>query len=87
MWTAVLFSKADVKRNWPSPGTRRRGPQSAKFELTKEAMRADINQKKLTRDELKEMPGKKLADRYKVSRTTATSAREAVLKELILPEI
>jgi hypothetical protein len=65
----------------------RRERKPAKLEQAKEAMRGDINQKRLTPSQLKNLSGKQLAYRYKVSRTTATAARRAILTVLMLPQI
>jgi hypothetical protein len=82
VWTTVHFSQADVKREWPSSSIRRRGPRPDRFDQAVKAMRDEIAQKRLTPVQLQGMKGKELADRYKVSRTTATAARKAVLKKL-----
>jgi hypothetical protein len=62
---------------------RRRGVRPEKFERTKEAMRSDLQQRRLTVTQLEEMREKNLAARYGgVSRDTARKARNAVLSEL-----
>jgi hypothetical protein len=81
-WTEVLFSQPDVKREWLSSTMPRRGRKPTQSEAAKEAMRADIDQKRLAPSQLKDMSGKELAGRYMVSRTTAMSARKAVLKDI-----
>ena len=63
------------------PG-RRRGARPQKFEQTKDAMRNDIQQGRLTVAQLENMLEKNLATNYGVSRDTARKARNAVLSEL-----
>jgi hypothetical protein len=82
IWTTVRFSQADVIREWPPANFRRRGRKPDRLEKAKNAMRADIKEKRLTSAELKGMPGKQLSDRYGVSRTTASAARKVVLDEI-----
>jgi hypothetical protein len=62
---------------------RRRGRKPEKIERTKEAMRRDISERKLTIDDLKAMLEKQLVEKYGVSRTTARDARNAVLSEIV----
>jgi hypothetical protein len=63
------------------PG-RRRGARPRKFEQTKEAMKSDIQNVRLTVAQLENMREKDLAARYQVSRDTVRRARDAVLSEL-----
>jgi DNA-binding GntR family transcriptional regulator len=42
-------------------------------------MRNDIQQGRITQDQLRDMLEKNMSDRYKVSRDTARKARQAVL--------
>lgn len=63
------------------PG-RRRGPRPQKFEQTKEAMRNELQQGRLTLAQLDDMLEKNLVTKYGVSRDTARRARNAVLSEL-----
>jgi hypothetical protein len=63
------------------PG-RRRGRRPEKFEQTKDAIRNDIQQERLTVAELDDMLEKNLVTKYGVSRETARKARNAVLSEL-----
>jgi hypothetical protein len=68
-----------------SPGAagspRRRGVPPRKFEQTKAAMRADIQQQRRSVAELKNTLEKELSASYGVSRDTARRARRAVLSE------
>jgi hypothetical protein len=65
---------------------RKRGPRSAKLERVKEAMRADIRERRQTANSLHAMLEKELETTYGVSRDTARKARNAVLSELSNPE-
>jgi hypothetical protein len=57
--------------------------RAVKLEDTKDAMRADIQQGRLSIDALRRMVEKKLEERYGVSRDTARRARNAVLSESV----
>jgi hypothetical protein len=59
----------------------KRGPTPIKFNQTKEAMRRDILERRLTEDGLRAMLEKQLKVRYGVSRDTARKARDAILSE------
>jgi hypothetical protein len=74
-------SSSAGQREYSSGGTRRRGVRPQKFERTKDAMRIEIRQGKLTLAELETMLEKSLSARYAVSRDTARRARNAVLSE------
>lgn len=63
--------------------TRRRGRRPVKIEQTKEAMRKDIHEGRLTTDQLSAMREKELPEKYGVSRTTARDARKVVLSEFV----
>ena len=63
------------------PG-RHRGVRPQKFEQTKEAMRNDLQQGRITVAQLEDMLEKNLATKYRISRDTARKARNAVLSEL-----
>ena len=69
------------KRAAAGPG-RPRGVRPQKREQTKNAMRNDIQQGRLTVAQLDDMLEKNLATKYGVSRDTARKARNAVLSEL-----
>jgi hypothetical protein len=69
------------KSSAAGPG-RPRGPRPQKFEQTKEAMRNELQQGRLTVAQLDDMLEKNLATNYNVSRDTARKARNAVLLEL-----
>jgi hypothetical protein len=58
---------------------RRRARAPKKFEQTKQAMKRDILQGRLTATQLKTMLEREISDRYSVSRDTARKARNAVL--------
>jgi hypothetical protein len=60
---------------------RKRGPPPLKLESVKDAMRSAIQKGQQTPDGLRDMRQKELAHRYNVGRTTAVSARNAVLSE------
>lgn len=64
------------------PSRPRSGRKPEKRELTKAAMRSDLQEKRLTRAELEGMTEVGLAARYRVNRETVRKAREAVLSEL-----
>jgi DNA-binding GntR family transcriptional regulator len=53
-----------------------------KFEQTKEAMRNDLQQGRLSVAQLDDMLEKNLVTKYGVSRDTARRARNAILSEL-----
>ena len=63
--------------------TRRRGARPKKFEQTKDALRNDIQQGRLTVPKLEEMLEKDLSTNYGVSRDTARRARNTVLSEFV----
>jgi hypothetical protein len=65
----------------PPLNARRRGHLPVKFEQTKAAMRRDIQEGRMTADELRGRLEKELAAAYNVSRDTARKARNAVLSE------
>jgi len=60
---------------------RQRGPKPTKFEQTRQAMKHDIRESRLTVTSLREKLEKHLAVTYGVSRDTARKARAAVLAE------
>jgi hypothetical protein len=60
---------------------RRRGAQPKKFEQARDAMRNDIQQRRRSVAEVKNMLEKNFAANYGVSRDTARKARSAVLSE------
>jgi DNA-binding GntR family transcriptional regulator len=55
-----------------------------KFEQTKQAMRYDILQGRLTTTELDTMLEREISEKYSVSRDTARKARNAVLAEFVV---
>ena len=61
---------------------RKRGPRPLKLESVKNAMRSDIQKGQQTPDGLRDISQKELAHRYNVGRTTANTARNALLSEL-----
>jgi hypothetical protein len=61
---------------------RRRGLKPKKLEQTKEKMRHDIQDSRMTADTLAHMLEKHLAANYGVSRDTARKARNAILSEI-----
>jgi len=62
---------------------RPRGPKPKKFDQTRQAMKHDIRERRLTVTKLRGMPEKAMAERYGVSRDTARKARSAVLSEFV----
>jgi hypothetical protein len=66
-----------------APEVRRRGPKPRKLEKTKQAMKRDTREGRLTPTGLREMLEKALEERYGVSRDTARKARNAVLSEIV----
>jgi hypothetical protein len=62
---------------------RRRARAPKKFEQTKQAMRHDILQGRLTTTELDTMLEREISEKYSVSRDTARKARNAVLAEFV----
>jgi DNA-binding GntR family transcriptional regulator len=64
------------------PRKRARAPK--KFEQTKQAMRHDILQRRLTASELDTMLEREISEKYGVSRDTARKARNAVLAEFVV---
>jgi hypothetical protein len=77
----ALNSQANRNRSGSAAITRPRGPRPTKFERTKAAMTADIQQGRRTVRQLTDMIEKVLAGIYGVSRDTARKARAAVLSE------
>jgi hypothetical protein len=75
--------KAKLAAQTSRSNARRRGRRPDKIERAKEAMRRDINEGKLTIDDLKAILEKNLPERYGVSRTTARDARKVVLSEFV----
>ena len=74
---------AGLRKSGAARPARPRGPRPQKFEQTKEAMRKDIQDGRLTLEQLEDMLEKNLIARYGgVSRDTARKARNAVLSEL-----
>jgi hypothetical protein len=67
--------------NQTLPRKRARAPK--KFEQTKQAMRHDILQGRLTATQLKTMLEREISEKYSVSRDTARKARNAVLAEFV----
>jgi hypothetical protein len=67
--------------NQALPRKRARAPK--KFERTKQAMKHDILQGRLTATELDSMLEREISERYGVSRDTARKARNAVLPEFV----
>ena len=61
---------------------KKRGPKPVKLQAVKEAIRTDIQGGNYSLEALGRMMEKELAARYKVSRDTARSARDAVCREL-----
>jgi Bacterial regulatory proteins, gntR family len=62
---------------------RPRGRKPKKLDQVKDSMREDIRLGGLTPVALRDMPEKKLADRYGVSRDTARKARDAILPKIL----
>jgi hypothetical protein len=71
---APLVNLAD-----PEKPRQRPGPKPQKTEAAKRAMMGDIEKKRLTLDDLRDMKQESLAAMYGVSREIAVNAREAVL--------
>jgi hypothetical protein len=68
--------------NQTLPRKRARAPK--KFEQTKQAMRQDIQQGRLTTAKLETMLEREISEKYRVSRDTARKARNAVLAEFVV---
>ena len=85
---AALDAEINALRNPIPPaepavaGVRRRGPRPIKLEQTKEKMRRDIQESRITSATLNDMLEKTLASTYGVSRETARNARKEVLSEI-----
>jgi hypothetical protein len=80
--TAASKSAAAIEKPAKQACSRSRGRNPKKLNSTKEAMRADIRQGRLTAAVLETMIEITLAENYGVSRETARKARNAVLQEL-----
>jgi hypothetical protein len=65
---------------------RKKGPKTKKGVSIKEAIKTDLNEQRVTKEALGEMPDKELIAKYgakvKAGRTTCREARDAVLAEL-----
>jgi hypothetical protein len=66
----------------PTHSARPRGRKPKKLNQVNEAIRGDIQLGRLSRDDLRNMTEKALANRYGVSRDTARKARDAILSEM-----
>jgi Bacterial regulatory proteins, gntR family len=82
--TAALSSGTTLQNPANQALPRRRARAPKKFEQTKQAMRHDILQGRLTTTELDTMLEREISEKYSVSRDTARKARDAALAEFVV---
>jgi hypothetical protein len=83
IWSQQSGEQIQETPSLPTKPIRGRGRRLIKRERVMEAMRNDIQQGRVTQDQLRDMLEKNLSDRYKVSRDTARKARQVVLSIIV----
>jgi hypothetical protein len=79
IWSQQSGEQGQEIPSLPTKSIRRRGRRPRARQRVMDEMRNDIQQGRITQDQLRDMLEKNMSDRYKVSRDTARKARQAVL--------